>query len=91
MRDAEMKQVADYMKTFANPLRVNIIMTLNSDEKSVNQIVQDTGAKQCYVSQQLGYLTKKGVLNRRPNQHNVYYSVKKSHVVNMLEMVRIGI
>lgn len=91
MVQMELEQVAAFMKSFSNPIRLKIIEVLNGREKPVKQIVQETGEKQCYVSQQLQYLAKKGILNRRADNHFVYYSLKDTSVLNMLEMVNIGI
>ena len=79
------------MKSFVNPLRLKILDCLNGSEKPVNQIVAETGAKQCYVSQQLIFLTQKNILNRRVDYRNVFYSLKMKHVHDMLEMVRMGL
>lgn len=91
MIELAVAEVADFMKSFSNPIRLKIINTLNGSEKPVNQIVQEVGEKQCYVSQQLQYLAKKGILARRVNSHFVYYSLKNHSVINMLEMVKIGL
>ena len=91
MSNAEMVEMASFMKSFVNPLRLKILDCLNGSEKPVNQIVRETGAKQCYVSQQLIFLTQKNILNRRVDYRNVFYSLKMKHVHDMLEMVRIGL
>ena len=87
MSNLELAEVSDFMKCFSNPLRLNIILTLEEGEKPVNEIVEETGAKQCYVSQQLNYLTLRNILERRSEGHHVYYSLKMKNVVSMLELV----
>jgi ArsR family transcriptional regulator, virulence genes transcriptional regulator len=81
------QRIAEFMKIFSNPVRVKIIFTLsNFEEKTVNRLVMELAAKQCYVSQQLAYLTEKGILARRKNSHNVYYSLRNRDILNLLEL-----
>jgi hypothetical protein len=51
--------------------------------------VEKTGEKLCYASQQLNLLADKGILEWRKDRHNVYYSLKNRHMINMLTMVEI--
>jgi ArsR family transcriptional regulator len=86
----ETGHVADFMKAFSNPVRLKLLLTIDEhSELSVNELVEKTGEKQCYVSQQLKLLADKGILERRKDRHNVYYSLKNKHVVDMLTMVEI--
>ena len=91
MSGQQLMQIADYIKSFSNPLRINILVTLTDHEKSVNEIVEATGAKQCYVSQQLQYLTRKALLSRRSQSHNVFYSIKNRNALELLELAKISL
>ena len=81
---------AGFLKIFTNPIRLKIIFFLNLEgEKTVNELVEILVAKQCYVSQQLNYLTGKGILERRKDGHNVYYSLKNKEIISLLDLTDI--
>ena len=90
MSGKDILEIARYMKSFANPLRLKIIDVLKEEEKTVSQIVGEVRARQCHVSQQLMFLTEKNILQRRNQSRFVFYSIKDKCVPNMLELVRIG-
>ena len=87
MSNLELIKLSEFMKCFSNPLRLHIMLILQKAEKSVNEVVEDTGAKQCYVSQQLNYLFLKHLLDRRADGHNVYYTLKSKSLAQLLDFI----
>jgi DNA-binding transcriptional ArsR family regulator len=83
----QLSRIASFLKIFSNPIRLKIIFFLNLEgEKTVNELVEILMAKQCYVSQQVNYLTGKGILERRKDGHHVYYSLKNKEIINLLDL-----
>ena len=87
MQVQKYSHLARYLRVLSNPLRVSIIYLLENFEKSVNEIVEHSGASQCYVSQQLQHLATQGLLTRREEGTKVYYNLKDKRILNIPQLV----
>ncbi|MDN5345092.1 MAG: hypothetical protein PWQ18_1206 [Clostridia bacterium] len=85
---SECTRVAEFLQGLANPARVKILCALREGEKSVGEIVRETGEKQSNVSQQLQVLLHKGYLSRRRAERNIFYAIKKPELFALMEQVR---
>lgn len=85
---SECTLVAEFLQGLANPVRVKILCALREGEKSVGEIVRETGEKQSNVSQQLQILLHKGYLSRRREERNVFYAIKKPELFTLMEQIR---
>lgn len=79
--------VARYCGLLSEPMRVRILHSICNDEKSVSQIVQETGASQTNVSRHLNTLYSANVLTRRKRGNFVYYQVKDHGLTEICRMV----
>lgn len=75
---------ADYFKALAHPTRIRIIELLQQGERSVGELVVDLELEQSNVSQQLGILRAKGVIESRRDGTTVRYRVKDPRVFELL-------
>jgi len=67
--------VAGYFAVLAEPTRLKIMHALCLGEKTVGQIVAETGATQTNVSRHLGLMHRHHMVARRKDGTQVYYSV----------------
>ena len=75
--------VAAYFAVLAEPTRLKIMHTVCTGEKSVSQIVAETGATQTNVSRHLGLMHRHGLVTRRKDGTQVYYNVADPTMVEL--------
>ncbi len=81
----EMAQhVADVLKAVAHPVRLQIIELLENGEQCVGDIVKKLDVPQAVVSQQLGLMKDKQVLQSRRQGTSVFYTIKNENVIKLL-------
>ncbi len=86
--DSEMYQLkADLCKSFADPKRLIIIDELRSGEKTVTELVKNTGIPQAVLSRQLGILRARGVVKPRRNGNNMFYSITDTRICKACDIV----
>ncbi len=66
--------------------RLKILYCILGEQKSVNQIAEETGASQSLVSHQLSILKKNHLVSATRNGHNVFYQLDDEHVEQLLEI-----
>ncbi|HUG15740.1 MAG TPA: metalloregulator ArsR/SmtB family transcription factor [Thermomicrobiales bacterium] len=79
---------ADFFKALGHPARIRIVKALRAGELSVGQIQEELGLEQSVVSQQLGVLRAKGLIDPRRSGTSVYYSVADDKVFELLDIAR---
>jgi ArsR family transcriptional regulator len=87
-RQEHIEQAARAMKAMSHPLRLKILCVLGNDEASVQDIVEAVGTSQSNVSQHLGILRDKGVLDARKDANRVYYRVSDERTLALIGMMR---
>ena len=85
--DPVFNTVAAYFGVLAEPTRLKIMHAVCLGEKTVSQIVEATGATQTNVSRHLGLMHRSGVLGRRKEGNQVYYSVADQTMVELCRSV----
>ncbi len=79
--------VSNYFALLSEPTRLRILHSICREEKSVSQIVAETGATQTNVSRHLNTLYRAGALNRRKDGNFIYYSVRDSALTEICRTV----
>ena len=80
----ELEELSQFLKTFADPNRLRILMALNNEEMCVCDIAAFLGVSESAVSHQLRFLrTSKLVKNRREGTI-LYYSLDDHHVSKII-------
>jgi len=84
--------VAAYFSVLSEPTRLKIMHAVCAGEKTVSQIVAETGATQTNVSRHLGLMHRHGVLARRRDGNQIHYCVADPTMVELCRTVcnRIG-
>jgi DNA-binding transcriptional ArsR family regulator len=83
--DEVLDAVAAYFSLLAEPTRLKVLHAICDRERSVGEIVAETGLTQTTVSRQLSALHVRGVVSRRKAGSMVFYHVADS---TLLELCR---
>ena len=81
--DEVLQSVAAYFGLLAEPSRLKVMHTICERERSVGEIVADTGLTQSNVSRQLRHLHARGVLARRKDGSQVFYRVADDTLIEL--------
>lgn len=85
--DLVLDSVSRYFRLLSEPMRLKIIRSICESEKSVSEIVEETGANQANVSRHLSLLFNAGVLSRRKEANFVLYSVSDQTLTEICRTV----
>lgn len=75
-------------KTFANPWRLRIVEALADGERSVSQLVGALGISKSNVSQHLGIMREKGMVESRRQGGHVYYRLANPKILTACRLMR---
>jgi DNA-binding transcriptional ArsR family regulator len=78
---------AELFALMATPLRLRIISSLCSGEKNVGALVEELGSSQPNLSQHLATLYRAGILAKRREGNQVWYSVCNPKAVSLCRAV----
>lgn len=79
--------VAGYFAILAEPARLKIMHAICEGERSVTEIVADTGISQTNVSRHLGLMHRQGVVVRRRDGKQIYYRVADETMPELCRVV----
>lgn len=87
-----MKQIfelhAEVCKTLANPKRIEIINLLREGERSVAELLRETGLLKANLSQHLSVMRSKGIVIARKEGLTVYYRIANPKIVKACDLMR---
>ncbi len=86
--EANIEKVARCMKALAHPLRLKVIVALNDQELSVQELVEAVGTTQSNVSQHLTIMRDKQILSSRRDANQVFYRVGDCKVLDLVSLTR---
>ena len=79
--------VAARFRMLAEPMRLRLLHALHDGELSVTQLVEATAATQANVSKHLGLMLDAGLLRRRKDGLNVFYTIADPMVFELCDLV----
>lgn len=79
--------VAGYFAVLSEPSRLKILHAICEAERSVSQIVADTGIAQTNVSRHLALMHRHGVVQRRRDGNQVYYRLTDDTMAELCRTV----
>jgi len=79
--------VAERFKALGEPARLQILQTLRGDERTVSELVEETGLGQANVSKHLQLLHSLGFVERRKEGLYVYYRLAGEHIFRMCDLM----
>jgi len=78
---------SDLCKTLANEKRQRILDALRDGELTVTELQTRTGIPQATLSQHLGILRTKGVLNSRRDGARIHYSISNPKILQAFDLI----
>lgn len=85
--EAQAEQVAGFLKGLANPHRLFILCRLGAEEKSVTQLIEETGIAQTSMSQHLAKLREEEIVTFRRDHRTLYYKISNPAVSQIMEVL----
>lgn len=82
-----MEKVAERFKALSEPTRLTLLYSLMDGEKTVSQLVEETGASQANVSKHLGMLLDAGILGRRKQGTSAFYRITDESIFELCDVV----
>ncbi len=79
---------AAVIKVIGHPLRLRLLESMEAGERTVTELQELTGASQSMVSQQLGTLRGRGVVDARRDGVHVFYRITEPKVHRILSCIR---
>jgi ArsR family transcriptional regulator len=80
-------QIAERFRVLAEPARLRILNVLLAGERTVSELVEETGLNQANVSKHLGLLRNSSFVDRRKEGLYAYYSVSDPSVGVLCEIM----
>lgn len=87
LSEAALEKVAERFKVLSEPMRLKLLYALMDGEKSVSELVQETGGLQANVSKHLGLLLDSRVVGRRKQGLNSYYRITDESIFELCDLV----
>jgi ArsR family transcriptional regulator len=87
-RDTDVSIASDRLKAMAHPLRLKILCILGSNQVTVQEIVEECGTTQSNISQHLGILRTKGILNYNKEGNRVFYFIDDNRTLQLIKLMK---
>ncbi len=87
LNEEAFKILADRFKAFSEPMRLRLIYALMDGERTVSELVSETGGLQANVSKHLRILLEAGVVERRKQGLNSYYAISDSAAFELCDLM----
>lgn len=87
MTPANLRAPTKILKAIAHPERLRLLNALRSGEECVCHLTALSRQRQAYVSQQLMFLRRAGLIADRKDGLRVYYRIKDARVLELIDMV----
>ena len=84
---AALEKVSDRFKALSEPMRLRLIYALMDGEKTVSELVRETGGVQANVSKHLSVLLDAGILGRRKQGTSSYYRIVDESIFELCDLV----
>ncbi len=79
--------IAERFKALSEPARLEILSRLRAGERTVSELVEETGLGQANVSKHLQFLHSAGFVGRRKEGLFVYYFLADSDVFRLCDLM----
>lgn len=79
---------AEFFKALGHPLRIRVLELLSEGERTVSELLEETGVEQPHLSQQLGVLRRAAIVVTRRDGANVVYALADPRMTQLLNVAR---
>jgi DNA-binding transcriptional ArsR family regulator len=87
LTDEALELMAGRFRALGDPTRLRILNLLMRGERSVQELVEQSGVPQTSVSRNLGVLRREGVVSRKPVGNRALYRITDPTVVRICDIV----
>lgn len=87
INESNIDLITKKLKILSEESRLRILQTLQDGEKSVSQIVKETGYLQANVSKQLKTLLDENIIQRRTEGKHHYYSILDTKILKICQII----
>ncbi len=91
LSDDLLEQVARQFQVLSDPMRLRILHELQQGERTVSELVEATGGTQSNVSKHLSLLRSNGLVRRRQQGNNAFFSIQAPFIFDVCDLVCNGI
>jgi len=85
MNDSLIEAVANRFRILGEPMRIRLLEALQTGDRNVTELVGDVGSTQPNISRHLRILQDAGLVTRRHEGNNVYYSIADPTVFRLCD------
>ena len=89
--DPLIELIARRFRVIGEPMRIKLLDSLRNGEMSVSELCEASGASQQNASKHLGVLQEAGIVGRRKDGNQVFYSIADEGVFRLCEEVCGGV
>jgi DNA-binding transcriptional ArsR family regulator len=82
-----LEMLAERFKVFSETMRLKLIYSLMDGEKSVSELVRETGGLQANVSKHLGMMLDASVVGRRKQGLHAYYRIADESIFQLCDLM----
>lgn len=79
---------AEMCKVFSNSTRLEILNLLRNKEMSVTELIEKTKLSQANISQHLGIMKSKGIVESSRKGKNIYYKLVNPKIIKAFDIIR---
>lgn len=79
---------AEMCKVFSNSTRLEILNLLRDKEMSVTELIKKTKLSQANISQHLGIMKSKGIVESSRKGKNIYYKLTNPKIIKAFDIIR---
>ncbi len=79
--------VADRFRVLGEPMRLKLLIALETGEKNVTRLVQLTESTQANVSKHLGILSDAGMVSRRKEGLKTFYLISDPQIFKLCDVM----
>lgn len=87
LSEAALEMIAARFKILSEPMRLKLVYALMDGEKTVSELIRETGGLQANVSKHLGILLDAGIVRRRKQGLHAYYRVADESIYALCDLV----
>ncbi|MFC6446508.1 ArsR/SmtB family transcription factor [Shinella zoogloeoides] len=84
---AKAETVANFLKGLANPHRLLVLCALANGERSVSDLIEETGIAQTSMSQHLAKLKEEGIVRYRRDHRTLFYAIDHPAVMEIMTVL----
>lgn len=87
LSEEALEMIAMRFRLLSDPMRLKILHTLGEKELNVTELIEATGGGQANISKHLGIMLDAGIVSRRKDGLNAFYSVADETIFELCETV----